>query len=98
MRTFGRAFDGHYEEPEVIFIFFYHKSHRQPQAIKFGREKGSKAMQTVLIIECMYCKCFLGVKEGGGNVGITSGVCDLCLDLHHPSIADQVREVCAKGD
>lgn len=39
---------------------------------------------TVLDIQCMFCRQMIGTKPGLGQTGTTSGVCVPCMTAHFP--------------
>ena len=45
---------------------------------------------TTMQIVCCYCGHIIGTKEGHGQTGPTSGICNACLWLHYPQYAPEI--------
>ncbi len=54
----------------------------------YGVKRGSIIVdpQTVMTIECMYCKKEMGAKDGKGVDGLTSSICEECWEEHNLGI------------
>jgi len=46
--------------------------------LEVGKMKTSDNYSTVIYTICMYCKKFIGTKDGGGIYGTSHGICDTC--------------------
>ena len=44
------------------------------------RDAIAAEFQTVMIIDCAWCKKSMGQKDGRGQTGPTSGICESCRD------------------
>lgn len=51
------------------------------------------AYSTVLQIECCVCGGYIGAKDGGGQTGLTSGICGVkCgITMLPPDLHDEYR-------
>lgn len=45
---------------------------------------------TTMTIVCCHCNTVLGTKDGHGQTGITSGICNACLWVHYPEYAPEI--------
>ena len=45
---------------------------------------------TTMTIVCAYCGHVIGTKEGHGQTGETSGICNACLWLHYTQYAPEI--------
>ncbi len=45
---------------------------------------------TIMTIECAYCHHIIGKKEGHGQTGPTSDICNACLLLYYPQYAPEI--------
>lgn len=46
--------------------------------LEVGKMKTSDKYSTVIYTICMYCKRFIGTKDGGGIYGTSHGICEEC--------------------
>lgn len=47
-------------------------------------------VMTTMQIVCIHCNHIIGTKEGYGQTGPTSGICNACLWLYYPQYAAEI--------
>ena len=50
-------------------------------------------LQTTLSLECSWCKCDMGTKDGKGISGVSHSICPSCTKKHYP---ETDKEIAAK--
>ena len=52
-----------------------------------------KPVKTVITVVCMYCKKYIGTKDGQGVTGVSHGICPACKSKLDKELDEEAQGV-----